>query len=103
MIITRSKKLSVPSCFYPTILPTLLCVVALSGCSQTSPCEDIVEVNRQLHVCKSLSKVMNDNRYPQQAISAKKRYETECEDFRYYRDDYDTICKGSQQAIGNRL
>lgn len=94
MIITQSKK----NC----ALASLLSVLALNGCSQTPPCEDIVEVNRQLHVCKSLSKVMNDNRYPQQAMSAKKRYESECENFRYYRDDYDTICKGEQQAIGKK-
>ena len=53
-------------------LVNLLAITTLLGCSQTPPCEDIVEVNRQLHVCKSLSKVMNDNRYPQQAMSAKK-------------------------------
>ena len=94
MIITQSKKICA--------LASLLSVLALNGCSQTPPCEDIVEVNRQLHVCKSLSKVMNDNRYPQQAMSAKKRYESECENFRYYRDDYDTICKGEQQAIGKK-
>lgn len=62
MIITQSKICA---------LASLLSVLALNGCSQTPPCEDIVEVNRQLHVCKSLSKVMNDNRYPQQAMSAK--------------------------------
>ncbi len=43
---------------------------------------------------------MDDNRYPQQAITARKRYQAECEDFRFYRDDYDTICKGSNVAIG---
>ena len=75
-------------------------VFLLSGCSQTQPCEDIVEVNRQLHVCEPLARTMDDNRYPQQAITARKRYQAECEDFRFYRDDYDTICKGSNVAIG---
>ena len=58
-------------------------VFLLSGCSQTQPCEDIVEVNRQLHVCETLARTMNDNRYPQQAITARKRYQAECEDFRF--------------------
>lgn len=77
-------------------------VLLISGCSQTQPCEDIVEVNRQLHVCETLAKTMDDNRYPQQALAARKRYQAECEDFRFYRDHYDTICKGSQVAIGKR-
>ncbi|GAC22333.1 hypothetical protein GMES_0018 [Paraglaciecola mesophila KMM 241] len=45
---------------------------------------------------------MNNKQYPQQAITAKKRYEEACVDLRYYRDGYDTICKGNDKAIGER-
>ncbi|WP_414827525.1 hypothetical protein [Alteromonas sp. H39] len=74
----------------------------LSACSATQPCEDILEVKRQEHQCLELARIMKNNEYPQQAMTARKRYETECEDLRYYRDEYDTICKGNHQPIGNR-
>lgn len=84
---------------YPMVI-VLAPFLLTTACSQTPPCEDIVEVNRQIKVCQQLAKAMNDNRSPQQALTARKRYQAECEDFRFYRDDYDTICKGKQQGIG---
>ncbi len=72
----------------------------LVGCNHTPPCEDILEVNRQMAMCEGLAETMTDNRYPQQALSARKRYESECENFRYYRDEYDTICKSDRVGIG---
>ncbi|MCU7554207.1 hypothetical protein OCL06_06325 [Alteromonas sp. ASW11-19] len=77
-------------------------MLVLAACSSAPPCEDILEVNHQLKTCQSLAKIMTDNRYPQQALTARKRYQQECEDMRYYRDGYDTICKGNQPAIGQR-
>lgn len=71
-----------------------------SGCSSTDICEDILEVKRQEQVCSKLARIMVDNRYPQQALTARKRHESECLELRYYRDDYDTICKGNQTPIG---
>ncbi len=82
---------------------TLFCfTLVLSACSATRPCEDILEVKKQEQQCLELASVMKNNMYPQQAMTARKRYEAECEDLRYYRDDYDTICKGNQQPIGIR-
>ena len=49
-----------------------------SGCSSSGICEDIVEVNRQEQVCQQLAKTMNDSRHPQQALTARKRHESEC-------------------------
>lgn len=77
-------------------------LIVLGACSSAPPCEDILEVNQQLKNCQSLAKVMKDNRYPQQALTARRRYQQECEELRYYRDGYDTICKGNQVAIGHR-
>lgn len=71
-----------------------------SGCSSSGICEDILEVKRQEQVCRQLAKIMNDSRYPQQALTARKRHESECLEMRYYRDDYDTICKGNETPIG---
>ena len=78
-------------------------ILALSGCAtQPNPCEEILEVKRQQQECERLRKIMNREEYPQQALTAKKRFEEACLNLRYYRDDYDTICKGDKKPIGNR-
>ncbi len=77
-------------------------VMVLSGCAAARPCEDILEVKRQEQQCLELARIMKNNQYPQQAMTAKKRYENECENLRYYRDGYDTICKGQHKPIGVR-
>ena len=72
----------------------------LIGCSNTPPCENILEVKRQTIQCHKLSRVIANPNNPQQALTARQRYEAECENLRYYRDDYDTICMGKQTPIG---
>lgn len=75
--------------------------VFLAGCvSSEQPCEEILEVKRQHQECEQLRKIMGKSGYPQQALTAKKRYEESCTNLRYYRDDYDTICKGNNKPIG---
>lgn len=64
------------------------------------PCEAILEVKSQHKECEQLRKIMKKSGYPQQALTAKKRYEESCTNLRYYRDDYDTICKGNNKPIG---
>lgn len=85
-----------------TIIVACLLSLGATACSSTKPCEDILEVKRQERVCMDLSRVMNDNSRPQQAMTARKRYEVECENLRYYRDDYDTICMGDQKPVGQK-
>ena len=91
--------------FKRSVLTTLSCVVLIGsvGCaSQPNPCEEILEVKRQQQECERLRKIMNREEYPQQALTAKKRFEQACLNLRYYRDDYDTICKGDKKPIGVR-
>ena len=76
--------------------------LGLAGCSSNDACEDILEVKRQQQTCLDLARTMNDSRHPQQALTARKRFEVECEQMRYYRDDFDTICKGDNKPIGER-
>ncbi|WP_026374754.1 hypothetical protein [Aestuariibacter salexigens] len=85
-----------------TLCLVSLLAASLSACSSTKPCEDILEVKRQEMECARLAKVMNDSSRPQQALTARKRYEEACQDLRYYRDDYDTICKGDNKPIGQK-
>jgi hypothetical protein len=85
------------------IFLSAITIFSLSSCvSSNNPCEEILEVKHQEQQCMQWRKIMNNNQYPQQAITAKKRYESECLELRFYRDDYDTICKGNETAIGGR-
>ena len=85
------------------LVTSAIALVLLSSCANLEkPCEEILEVKHQEQQCQQWRKIMNNNQYPQQAITAKKRYEEACLDLRYYRDDYDTICKGNQRAIGQQ-
>ncbi len=78
----------------------LLTSYLLTGCaSQSILCEDILEVKAQAQQCKVLQQAMRNPKNPQMALTARQRYEAECENFRYYRDDYDTICKNGEQPI----
>lgn len=81
---------------------SIMCLsTILAGCvSQNPPCEDILEVKNQTLQCERWRKIMTNNNYPQQASTAKNRYEQECQNLRFYRDDYDTICKGNETVIG---
>lgn len=81
-----------------TILITLPAL--LQGCaSQSNLCEDILEVKAQNQQCLVLQKAMRNPKNPQMALTARQRFENECENFRYYRNDYDTICKNGEQPI----
>ena len=81
---------------------SVMCVsVFLMSCAiKNPPCEDILEVKRQNLQCQRWRTIMNNNNYPQQASTAKNRYENECQNLRFYRNDYDTICKGNETVIG---
>lgn len=69
-------------------------VLFLTSCaSHQKPCEDINEINQQTRMCSDLRKVMQDRNHPQQALTARKRFEEACVNLRYYRDEYDTVCK----------
>ncbi|MDC0602733.1 hypothetical protein OAP14_06850 [Aliiglaciecola sp.] len=75
--------------------------ILLTACAtQDNPCEEILEVKQQHLECERLRKKMGKSGYPQQALTAKLRYEEACTNLRYYRDEYDTICKRDGTAIG---
>jgi hypothetical protein len=76
-------------------------LIGLFACAnQERQCEDILEVKQQHMECERLRKTMNKTDYPQQALTAKLRYEESCLNLRYYRDEFDTICKQDEKAIG---
>lgn len=76
-------------------------ISVLSGCANSeNPCEEILEVKQQHQECERLRKTMAKTNYPQQALTAKLQYEQACLNLRYYRDEYDTICKKDETPIG---
>lgn len=84
-----------------SLISVVSLTVLMTGCANnTLPCEDILEVKRQQQECEHLRKTMSRKEYPQQALTAQKRYEEACTNLRYYRDDYDTICKKDETPIG---
>ena len=97
MLKTATRKSLLTAC----LLPISVCLLGACA-SQSNPCEEILEVKRQQQECERLRKIMNREEYPQQALTAKKRFEQACLNLRYYRDDYDTICKGKEKPIGAR-
>jgi len=79
----------------------LVSISLLSGCANNeNPCEEILEVKQQHQECERLRKTMGKTNYPQQALTAKLQYEQACLNLRYYRDEYDTICKKDETPIG---
>lgn len=72
--------------------------IVLQGCALNAPtCEEIIEVKRQEKLCQTLKKQMNDKQHPQLALTARQRFQQACVDLRYYRNDYDTICKDEKK------
>lgn len=81
---------------------TVVASCFIAGCANDSNlCEDILEVKAQAQHCLVLQKAMRNPKNPQMALTARTRFENECENFRYYRDEYDTICKNGEESIGN--
>ncbi|GAA6186657.1 MULTISPECIES: hypothetical protein [Alteromonadaceae] len=82
---------------------TCVCFVSLSACvSNDNPCEEVLEVKQQHQECERLRKTMLKTDYPQQALTAKIQYEEACVNLRYYRDEFDTICKKNETPIGQK-
>jgi hypothetical protein len=88
------------SILFKSVLIVGVSTTLMSCASKNQPCEDILEVKRQALQCVRWHKIMYNNHYPQQASTAKNRYEQECQNLRFYRDNYDTICKGNETVIG---
>jgi hypothetical protein len=86
------------------ILLSLSTIFIVQGCVviEGQPCEDLLEVKRQEQMCAKLRRQMNNKDSPQAALTAKLRYEEACVNLRYYRDDFDTICKSDEKPVGKQ-
>lgn len=85
--------------FYLSVTSILL--TGLTGCAnEPLKCEEILEVKQQEQTCTKLKYQIANNTNPQQVTEARRRFEELCTGVRYYRDQYDTICKGNETPIG---
>ncbi|GLX83115.1 hypothetical protein [Thalassotalea eurytherma] len=78
-----------------------LCVTTavLAGCSATKGgCEDVSEVNKQIQQCKLLHKQMSEAKgQPMRLQELERRYQTDCVESRFYKDDYKTKSCGEKR------
>ena len=75
-------------------------VAVLSGCSsKPQDCEQLLDVLSQQRECQMLIYQIQHNQNPQQVTEARRRFDQACTEFRYYRDEYETICPGHDMKI----
>ncbi|WP_206483378.1 hypothetical protein [Thalassotalea sp. G2M2-11] len=75
-------------------------MVLLSSCAtQENVCEDITIANEQLQQCQVLQKqIAKAKDRPIIRTELERRYQTDCVDVRYYRDEHqEAICGNKQQ------
>ena len=70
--------------------------IMLSGCATyENACEDVTLASEQVHECKALQRQIADAKdRPLIRTELERRYQQDCIDVRYYRDDQKTdICE----------
>ncbi len=81
--------------------PVLILITILVGCSSTdNSCEDITLATEQIHECKSLQRqIANSKEQPLIRTELERRYQVDCIDMRYYRDDKQTAICGNKHKV----
>lgn len=75
-------------------------VLLFSGCSlYENPCEDVTLASEQAQQCQSLHKqIINAKNKPLIRTELERRYQQDCIDVRFYRDDKQAeICQSKSQ------
>ncbi|RHW76960.1 hypothetical protein [Colwellia sp. RSH04] len=83
------------------ILVSSVLVTLIAGCSSSSnECEDITLAAEQLKQCQSLHKqIMNAKGQPILRTELERRYQNDCIDIRYYRDDQQLAKCGNKHKV----
>jgi len=73
--------------------------ILLAGCSSSDDaCEEITLASEQVHECQMLhKKIVNAKGQPLVRTELERRYETDCIDVRYYRDEKQLAICGNKQ------
>lgn len=75
-------------------------VLLLSACSSSeNPCEQVADVAEQVQQCQALQRQISQTKnQPLVLGELENRYQRDCVDFRYYRDEHQSEqCKGTNQ------
>lgn len=79
--------------------------MTITGCSTTeNACEDITIASEQIQMCQSLQRQIADAKgKPIKRTELERRYQVDCIDIRYYRDDKQPAICGNKQKIGEEI
>jgi hypothetical protein len=85
----------------PIYLITTLMFLTLVGCSTIeNACEDITLASEQIQECQSLQRqITNSKDQPIKRTELERRFQVDCVDIRYYRDDKQVAICGNKHKI----
>jgi len=89
----------------PIYLFTTLMFLTLVGCSTIeNACEDITLASEQIQECQSLQRqITNSKNQPIKRTELERRFQVDCIDIRYYRDDKQVAICGNKDQIEEAL
>ena len=84
-----------------TVIAALCSATLISACSSTDNlCEDITLASEQVQACQALQKqITKAKNKPLIRTELERRYQKDCIDVRYYRDDHKTEVCGKKEDI----
>ena len=85
----------------PIYLFSALTAFTLAGCSTTkNTCENITVASEQIQECQSLQRqIANSKDQPLIRTELERRYQVDCIDIRFYRDDRQAAICGNKHKI----
>jgi len=83
------------------ILAALTTVFTLSACSNTpTACEDVTLASEQIQACQILQRqITSAKNKPLMRTELERRYQQDCIDIRYYRDDHQNAICGNKKQL----
>lgn len=87
----------------PIYILSALTALTLSGCSSIdNSCEDITVASEQIHECQTLQRqIAHSKDQPLIRTELERRYQADCIDIRYYRDDKQAAICGNKDQMDN--
>jgi hypothetical protein len=80
---------------------SMLALMTITGCSTTeNACEDVTIASEQIKMCQSLQRqIINAKGHPIIRTELERRFQVDCIDVRYYRDDKQKAICGNKHKI----
>ena len=89
---------------YAYLFPVLT-FITIAGCSTTeNACEDITTASEQVQECQLLQRqIANSKDRPLMRTELERRYQMDCVDIRYYRDDKQGAICGNKHKVEDTI